>query len=410
MKALINNSYLILMVFVLVSCTDKNTTMRFSSWQSSQAEERIIRESLDSFSIKHPEVNFEFQPIPGNYTEKIQLMLGTGKSPDLFWLKGDTSPAYMSFDALYQLDSLVKITPEFDVDDFFPVFKDAFKYKGHYYGFGKDFNVYVLFYNPEMFKEAGLEHPPKNWEELVSYSKKLTIDKDGDGKIDQFGFVVEPSIDMLMPFAYQNGAELISESNKIVINSPEFKEAFNYFVGMYRNNIATIPSDQGASWNGDIYGRKKAAMVVSGAWIIPYLKENFPNVPYKVAELPMGKQKATLAFCNAYVMPKDTKHLKDAWEMFSFLAGKEGMRQWTASGIAFPTRKSVAIENGLYQDSISKVFIKSLEYAKLYKINLKERWFDDCQAAMQAVFYENKNPNDVLDKLAKKLEKYKLNK
>jgi multiple sugar transport system substrate-binding protein len=384
--------------------------MRFSSWQSSPTEERLVRESLDSFRNLNANIPFKYQPIPGNYSEKIQLMLGTGKAPDLFWLKGDTSLAYMSFDILYPLDSLLEATPDFDVDDFFPVFKDAFQYNGKYYGFGKDFNAYVLFYNTEMFKEAGITEPPKNWEELQAYAKKLTKDTDGDGKIDQYGFIVEPSIDMVMPFAFQNNAEILSANNEIKIGEPAFIEAVEFFTSLYKDKIATIPSDVGAGWNGDVFGRQQVAMAISGSWMIPYLKESYPNVAYNVAELPIGKTKGTVVFTNAYVMPKDTKHLKDAWALFSYLAGKEGMRLWTSSGIALPTRKSIAEANGFYQDSIYSVFLKSAEYAKLYQISMQERWFDESQATMQAIFYKDADPKEALPKLAKRLEKYKLKK
>lgn len=397
-----------LIIFVS-SCNDSNEKLRFSSWQSSPTEERLVKTSLDSFSQEYPDINFKYQPIPGNYPEKIQLMLGTGKAPDLFWLKGDTSPAYMSFNVLEPLDSLLEATPDFDIDDFYPVFKDAFKYKGHYYGFGKDFNAYVLFYNTKMFKKAGITEPPKNWAELKTYAKQLTKDNDGDGKIDQYGFIVEPSIDMVMPFAFQNNAEIISKDNKIKIGDPEFIEAVDYFIGLYRDNIATIPPDMGAGWNGDVFGRGQVAMAISGAWMIPYLRESYPNIEYDVAELPVGKTQGTVAFTNAYVITKGAKHVDEAWTMLSYLAGKDGMRIWTSSGIALPTRKSVAEENGFYQDSIFSVFLKSAEYAKLYQIQMKERWFDESQATMQAIFYKNLEPKDALPKLAKRLEKYKLN-
>ncbi|WP_299550513.1 ABC transporter substrate-binding protein [Seonamhaeicola sp.] len=400
--------YVILLFIVFFSCKSEEDKLRFSSWQSSPTEEKIVRNSLDSFSKEHPEVAYNYQPIPGNYPEKIQLMLGTGKAPDLFWLKGDTSPAYLSFDVLQSLDSLVNADPEFDPDDFLPAFKDAFKYKGKYYGFGKDFNAYVLFYNKQMFAKAGLTAPPKNWKELQAYSKLLTKDRNQDGKPDQYGFIVEPSIDMLLPFVFQNGSDLISDDNDILVNSTAFVEAVEFFLSLYNSGVATIPSDAGAGWNGDVFGRKQVAMVISGAWMIPYLKESYPDLEYGVSELPEGKHKATLAFTNAYVIPKQTKRLEAAWKMLSYMAGKDGMRIWTSSGIALPTRKSVAIENGFYNDSIFKVFMKSAEYAKLYKVNMQERWFDETNAAMQAMFYKKANPQDVLDGLAKRLENYKL--
>jgi len=391
------------------SCGEKETATRYTSWQSSQTEEQIIRKTLKNFEEEHPEVPFKFQPIPGNYPEKIQLMLGTGKAPDLFWLKGDTSPAYMSFDVLEPLDQFMQNDPSFDFDDFFPVFQNAFQYQGKNYGIAKDFNAYVFFYNKKMFREAGLTDPPKNWEELYEFSKKLTKDTNGDGKTDQYGFVIEPSIDIVLPFAFQNGGEIISDAGEIKIGQPEFIQATQYLMSMYRDGIATNPADMGAGWLGDVFSRKQCAMIVSGAWLIPYLRDNSPDLEYGVAEMPMGKKKATLAFSVAMVIPKQSERKEDAWKMLSYLAGKKGMKTWTESGIALPTRKSVAEENGFNQDSILNIFMKSIDYAKLYKVNMKERWYDESQAAMQGIFYKNKDIETTLKELAVTLEKYKLN-
>ncbi|MFS4448677.1 ABC transporter substrate-binding protein [Maribacter sp. 2307UL18-2] len=390
------------------SCGEKESVTRYTSWQSSQTEEQIIRKTLADFEKEHPTVPFQFQPIPGNYTEKLQLMLGTGKAPDLFWLKGDTSPAYMNFEVLEPLDGFLQKDPDFDYDDFFPVFQDAFKYKGKNYGIAKDFNAYVFFYNKKMFREAGLTEPPKDWKELYEYSKKLTKDTNGDGKTDQYGFVIEPSIDIVLPFAYQNGGEIISDNGEIKIGQPEFIEAAKFMMSLYRDGIATNPADMGAGWLGDVFSRKQCAMTISGAWLIPYLQDNSPDLEYGVAELPKGKKRATMAFSVAMVIPKQSERKEEAWTMLSYLTGKEGMKTWTESGIALPTRKSVAEENGFYQDSILNTFMKSIEYATLYKVNMKERWFDESQAAMQAIFYKNKDIEKTLKELAVTLEKYKL--
>lgn len=402
------NTILIFVFVILISCTKKEPVARYTSWQSSQTEEKIIRETLADFEKVHPEVTYQFQPIPGNYTEKLQLMLGTGKAPDLFWLKGDTSPAYMNFEVLEPLDSYLENDKDFEVDDFFPVFRDAFKYKGKNYGVAKDFNAYVLFYNKKMFAEAGLDTIPTTWQELYDFSKELTKDTDGDGKTDQFGFVIEPSIDIVMPFAYQNGAEIITEEGEIKIGEQEFIEATKFMMSLYRDGIATNPADMGAGWMGDVFSRRQCAMTISGAWLIPYLKDNAPDLEYGVVELPKGKKKATLAFSVAMVIPKQSTHKDDAWTLLSYLNGKKGMKTWTESGIALPTRKSVAEENGFYQDSIYGVFMKSVDYAKLYKVNMQERWFDESQAAMQGIFYKKKDIAETLKELAKNLEKYKL--
>jgi len=382
--------------------------MRFTSWQSSPTEEKVIRSILKGFDAQHPETPYKYQPIPGNYSEKIQLMLGTGTAPDLFWLKGYTSPSYLSFNVLKELDPYISSDASFDNEDFFPVFRNAFFKDGRCYGIAKDFNVYVLFYNSDMFEEAGLEGPPTDWNELYDFSKQLTKDTDGDGKVDQYGLVIEPVHEMLMPFVFQNGGQFHDEAGNLGLTEPAFIEATEFYLKLYKDGVATIPTDVGAGWNGDVMGRQQAAMAISGAWAIPYFKENYPEMKYKVAVLPKGKQAATLAFSTAFVIAKEAPYPDDAWKLLSYMAGKEGMAEWTQSGIALPTRKSVAEQNKFYEHPIYGTFMESVEFAHLYQIKFMERWSDEMSATMQAFFYRDAPVKESLQKLEEKISKYKL--
>lgn len=397
-----------LLVICLLACSKRDDTLRFSSWQSSPTEEKLMRRMIAGFEKSHPDVAFRYEPIPGNYSEKIQLMLGTHHPPDLFWLKDYTSPAYLRFDALAPLDDYVTKDTSFNLNDYFPLFRDAYRYKGKYYGFAKDFNVYVLFYNKEMFAKAGISRPPANWQELEQTARRLTQDTNGDGKIDQFGVVVEPVPEMLMPFVHQNGGELHDAAGNPKVTEPAFLGALDYYVGLYRKKIATIPTDVGAGWNGDAFGRKNAAMVISGGWLIPYLKDGYPTVQYGVAPLPQGKQRATIAFSTAYVIPKEARQPDNAWKMLSYFAGKPGMTAWTSTGLAFPTRQSVANANGFYQHPTYRVFMESIPFARPLFVKYSERWFDEASSSLQSIFYGGADPHEAMQKLAPKLEKLKL--
>jgi len=82
-----------------------------------------------------------------------------------------------------------------------------------------------------------------------------------------------------------------------------------------------------------MFGQEKAAMVIEGPWLIPYLKETFPNGEYAIAEVPtVNNQKGTIAYTVAYVMNQQSKHKSEAWELISYLTGKEGMQAWTSHG------------------------------------------------------------------------------
>jgi multiple sugar transport system substrate-binding protein len=105
-------------------------------------------------------------------------------------------------------------------------------------------------------------------------------------------------------------------------------------------------------------------MVIEGNWAIPYLKDTFPQLDFATAEVPtINDKKGTMLFTVAYVMNKQTQHKAEAWELISYLTGKEGMEKWTATGFALPTRKSVAEKLGYDKDPLRSPFLAGVNYA-----------------------------------------------
>ena len=314
----------------------------------------------------------------------------------------------MSFGVLEPLDAYMAENAAFDKDDFFPFTLDAFQWDGKQYGLPKDFNPYVLFYNKKMFAEAGLDTVPTNWQELEEYARILTKDLDGDGETDQHGMIVEPVMEMVMPFVFQNGGYFQNPDGSVGIADQPFIEALEYYHGLYKKGVATIPTDVGVGWNGDAFGREKVAMAVSGGWLMPFMKDNYPDVDYGVAFLPAGKERATVAFTTSYSMAGDSKYKEDSWKLIDYMVGKEGMTKWTSQGLAMPSRRSVAIENGFYEHPVFKVFMESADFARPFQVEYSERGFEEVVVALQAIFYQGKDPKEAMENIKKRIEKYRL--
>ena len=400
---------LIILGLTFAACGNSSgDQLRLSSWVSSPSETELFRNTLDQFRAANPEVEFKYEPIPGNYSEKLQLMLGTNTAPDLFYLKGLTAPSYMSFGILHPLDDFIAAEADFGVDDFFPFCLEAFQRDGVQYGLPKDFNPYVLFYNKAHFREAGIDTFPTNWEELEQFSRLLTQDNDGDGIVDQYGFIVEPSVEMVMPFVYQNGGYFENPDGSLGIADPAFVEALEYYYGLYQKGVATIPQDMGVSWNGDAFGRGSVSMAVSGGWLLPFLEQNYPDLEYGMLPLPAGKQQATVAFTTAYSMPRKSAFTDEAWQLMNYLVGPEGMQSWTSTGVAMPSRRSVAEANGFYDHPVYGVFMESAEFARPFQVRYSERGFEEVAVAFQAIFFMDKAPSEAMEEIAGQIEKYRL--
>lgn len=91
------------------------------------------------------------------------------------------------------------------------------------------------FYNKKIFKESGLA-VPTTWEELMSTGTKLTRDLNGDGQIDQFGYIATGEegafAHSFWEFLYQAGAEewkLAPGGNP----DPKAKQALTYMKDLF---------------------------------------------------------------------------------------------------------------------------------------------------------------------------------
>jgi len=313
--------------------TVKPVTIKLGMWSSSPAEKKIVDDQIAKFKEKYPNIDVQIETIVGDYMQKLQTELASNTAPDIFYLDSMPAPQLMSSGVLEPLDDYIK-KYNVDVNDFEPALLSAFQWEGKTYGLPKDFNTLALFYNKDMFKAAGINEPPKTWEELRDVAKKLT--KDGVK-----GLVLSADLARFDAFINQNGGS-VYQDGKVTLNLPQNAQALDFYVGLItKDKVADTPQNMGEGWNGDAFAAKKAAMAIEGGWMIPFLKEKAPDLNYGIVELPAGKQKSTMAFTVAYVMNKNSQHKDEAFKLIEFLTGKEGQQFVVDSGLALPSRKSM---------------------------------------------------------------------
>ncbi|HBB33215.1 MAG TPA: ABC transporter substrate-binding protein [Cyanobacteria bacterium UBA8803] len=363
----------LLLIFVfLTACTSTSTgtltTVTLSGWQSSPTEKQLLERVLKNFEATHPTIKVKFEVITDQYMDVIRTRLIGDAAPDVFYLDALEAPLLMSNGVLEPLEKY--ITTDFDLDDFEPALLAAFKYQGTLYGLPKDFSTLALFYNKKLFKEASLTTPPQTWDELRNYAKKLTVDKNRDGRYEQYGFGLTPELARQYFTIKAFGGRLVDENGYATFATSNSIQALQLIINQYRSDrSAAIPSDLGASSTSEMFGQGKAAMVLEGSWTIPYLKETFPEIEFGTAEVPaIGGKPGTMAYTVAYVMNKQSKHKDAAWELISYLTGVEGMKVWSKGGLVLPSRKSVLSEMGYEQNPLYEPFIKGVPYATFWQV------------------------------------------
>jgi multiple sugar transport system substrate-binding protein len=107
--------------------------------------------------------------------------------------------------------------------------------------------VTTMFYNTKMFEAAGISEPPTTWDEFVEDAKKLTIDTDGDGEIDQWGFgypagFAQEWSHTMFAFGEQNGTAFFDEEGNPTLNGEGMVDAADQFLQLMTTEKVLNPA------------------------------------------------------------------------------------------------------------------------------------------------------------------------
>lgn len=364
-----------LTLLTIVSCqnftplTDaEQVTVRLSGWGASLVEQQLLRQVIDDFEQQHPGIRVKLETIADQYMDVMKTRLIGDAAPDVFYLDALDAPFLMAQDVLEPLDSYIQ--PAFQIQDFEQNLLNVFRHENKIYGLPKDYSTLALFYNRKAFAEAGITAPPATWEELVSFSKQLTIDRNGDGKPEQYGLGILPELPRLSFMIRAAGGEVVDTNGQATFADEAALQALQPVVEQYRVDRTSVRAiDVGANSGSEMFGQGRVAMVLEGNWMIPYLRETFPDIEYGTAEVPrVNQQPGTMVYTVAYVMDRQSRHKTEAWELISYLTGTEGMAKWTGTGFALPTRRSVAEEQQVDRDPLRSALVAGVKYATPWQL------------------------------------------
>jgi multiple sugar transport system substrate-binding protein len=339
-------------------------TLKVQVWGSSPAETKLVDDQIAEFNKENKNIILQKEVATGDYNQVMQTKIASKTETDLFYLDVSLASTYIDKGVVAPLDEYLD---KDDLNDFYPNILEGFQKDGKTYGLPKDYNSLAIFYNKKMFADAGVT-PPTTWAEFEEVSKKLT-----QGKVKALALADDSA--RFAPFLFQAGGK-ITDGEEIKFNSPEAIKGFEFYYSMFKKGYAATPKDLGDGWSGDSLAAQKAAMVIEGGWMIPFMAEKAPTVEYGIAELPAGDKQGNLLFTVSYSMSKNTKHPKEAAEAIKFLTGKAAQEMVATSGLAIPTRISMGT---VFTDKFPerKALVDGTKYANVFSYGLKHSKIQD---------------------------------
>ena len=364
--------YVSLMALILAAGTARaETQISYLMWGSPQ-ESEAWAVVVKGFEAAHPDIKVTVEVADwDSYWEKLRVQMAGGTPPDVFAMD---APLYMDWQAR---GVLLNLQPYLDrepalLDGVYPVTLEAYRTADGIYGLPRDFQTIVLYYNKDMFDAGGVAYPTDAWtyDDLRTAAKALTLDKDGDGSTDQWGFWdggydMEPFWGALV-WAY--GGDVVNAGEgKTLIGSPEATAAFQLMSDMWVGDKSMPTEQQLAAYGWDGFLSGVAAMGVSGHWSVP----EYSAVTFKwdIAPMPLGPAgRATSVNSAGFVIARDSKYPDAAWEFVKYAFSDAGQSELAKVGLAIPVRKSVA-ESDAYLGQATRIdhsiYVKALDYAHM---------------------------------------------
>ena len=349
-------------------------TLRYFTFSAAPDHLEDLDQMIAIFEEAHPDIKIEVETASwDDYFTKLQTLIAGGIAPDIFELNYENFVSYASKGVLLDLDPLAAADSSFDETIFYPRAYDAFNYNGMQLGLPETFSTVLLFYNKDMFDQAGLEYPAADWtwDDAVAAGEQLT---DADAGV--WGLHSGVQFWEFYKKAAQNGCEFFSEDKtEATINSPQCIEALETMVSFVDVGVMPSDADMGGMSDGDMFTAGQLAMDVTGIWMFAAFEG--ADHAWDVQVEPGMANQATHFFANALNVFAATKHPEEAWQWVKFFTSSPEMADIrVASGWELP-----ALNNPEYFE----------DYLALSPPENRQAVFDSLQYAIVPPVIERQN-------------------
>ena len=288
------------------------------------------------FTKENP--NIRVKPIyTGTYQETIVKALTAHKSgepPQTAIILSTDMFTLIDEDAIAPFDEVLKTDDQPWLKSFFPAFMENSQTGGKTWGIPFQRSTIVLYWNKELFKEAGLDpnKPPASWAEQVEYAKKLTK-RDASGNVTQWGIQVPSSgfpYWLFQGFTTQNDVLLMNDAGtETYYDKPAVIDALQYWVDLSGKHKVMPPGVIEWGTTPKDFFEKKTAMMWTTTGNLTNVRTN-AKFDFGVAMLPAGKHRGSpTGGGNFYLFKKTTPAQRDAVVKFvKWMTTPERAAQW----------------------------------------------------------------------------------
>jgi multiple sugar transport system substrate-binding protein len=286
---------------------------------------------------------------------------------------------------------------------------DTVTFQGTQWGVPAAFSTKALFWNKDLFEQAGLdpEVPPKTWEEKIAFAKQITENTDAAG----YGLVaktMDNTMHQLLHWIYTNDGLVIDADENIVLNSPQNLAALTALKDIVpyseEGPTAYEQNEVRAIWLDGGVAMIEAAISAGN-------RATEAGMNWGVAPLPLGpdaKGPGTLLITDSLAVFKGTGVEDKAIEFAKFLTAPDRQWQYELENGLTPLRPLPAVEEFVAANPNWKPLIDGIEFGGPEPLFTDYVGLQNTMIEMvQSVVTGQAEPAAALERAASELEQYK---
>jgi len=380
--------------------------VRVGTWESGDALEPW-NNAIAAFHEEYPDIEVKLEPVPQEYGTKLLAQMAAGTAPDVYQVGDGDVARFVREGIVEPLDPYINGDNPLDMSLFFPAVAEFGQIGGETYLLTKDYSPLVLYYNKDIFDEAGVPYPTEDWtwDDLLDAAQKLTTE-------DRWGIQLPGHWgDWLwhrgiQPLLVQNGASLISEDGTMVegyMNSEKTVEALQWYVDLFlKHKVAPTREDVDSYAGVDLFANGIVAMVWTGRWPLKDWKA-IEGFNFGTAGLPAGPAGKGNALCWAgFAINSASQNKEAAWTFLKYIAAGEGAKEF--ANYALSAVQPIVEEQGLDTDEYDGPIVADLANVKpipeTYTPYFNECVLDPFRENLEKVFLEGMSVQDAMDAAA----------
>lgn len=360
----------------------------------------------EGFEAQYPQYKIEWVTAPyGEILNQVINMAGGGDRVDVIFGEEAWVPQ------LYASGLAAPITDILDADfvaDFDSAVMDVFTIDGGIYGIPLYVSPFILYYNTELFEQAGLDpaNPPKTYDELLAAAEKLSQLTDANGnKIYPFGQTtasVVVSGNALISMIYNFGGDVFTEDGQLNVDNDGFRQAFEMLATL--DDLGYNPQNAKLKDLRNLFALGQLAMYYDQSWGfngVTSINPDAASFTASAAPLVGGDGTGEAVLCShCFILVDNGDAKNEAVNAFvQYVISEEVLNDYMANVTpAYPAKNSMADMTAVAESGVLRGASSSISNVKKvpYVSAMSDIALDLCTLA-QAVTVSNTPVDEAID-------------